>query len=79
MTYEKYIQGTDDLEEELGQLEEDIDNVQSAIFKLQDVVNDSFEEIIKYSIEELEIHKRQLEREKNEVEGRINRYNEHFQ
>ncbi|GEM_PF-2190297 len=79
MTYKEYLQGTDDLEEELGQLEEDINNVQTAIFRLQDVANDSDEEIIKYTIEELEIHKRFLEREKNEVEGRINRYNEHFQ
>ena len=77
MTYEEFI-SIDDLEEERDQLEEDINNVQTAIFRLNDVVNDSFEEIIKYSIEELEIHKRFLEREKNDREERITRYYEYL-
>ncbi|NYB73885.1 hypothetical protein HZF24_06995 [Sedimentibacter hydroxybenzoicus DSM 7310] len=80
MTYNEFISiNIDDLEEERDQLEEDINNVQTAIFRLQDIVNDSFEEIIKYSIEELEIHQRYLEREKSEKEERIGKYYEHLQ
>lgn len=79
MTYEEYSKGYDYLETEISQLDEDINNIQSAIYRLMDVVNDSFEEIIKYSIEELEIQIRELEREKEKCETKLIRYNEQLQ
>ncbi len=78
MTYEEYLQGTDDLEEEAGQLEEDINNVQSAIYRLQEVVNDSSEAIIKETMKELEWYIKVLEFKKEEAEHELIRINRHL-
>jgi septal ring factor EnvC (AmiA/AmiB activator) len=69
----------DDLQDEIEQLDEDMKNVQTAIYRLQDVVNDSSEGIIVESIKELETHLKALEQQKQEVEERRSKLNEYVQ
>jgi CHAD domain-containing protein len=67
----------DDLQEEIEQLDEDMKNVQTAIYGLQDVVNDDFEETVMYCTDLLDEHLKFLELKKKEVEERRSKLNEY--
>jgi septal ring factor EnvC (AmiA/AmiB activator) len=67
----------DDLQDEIDDLDEDVKSIQAAIYRLQDVRNDSFEGTVADSIKELETHLKALEQKKKEVEERRNKLNEY--
>lgn len=67
----------DDLQDEIEDLEEDINNIQTAIFRLQDVRNDNFGGTVADCIEELEAHIKTLEKWKAEDEERRSKLNEY--